>query len=43
MTKNMMKAKGPKEWYAGALNSDGEWVYKLVPVLVEPLKQSFGL
>jgi hypothetical protein len=43
MTKNMMKAKGPKEWYTGSLNGDNEWVYKIVPVLVEPLKRSFGL
>ena len=43
MTKNMVKAKGPKAWYDGSLNSDGEWVYKIVPVLVEPLKRSFGL
>jgi hypothetical protein len=43
MTKNMMKAKGPKEWYTGSLNSDNEWVYKIVPVLVEPLKRGFGL
>jgi hypothetical protein len=43
MTKNMMKAKGPKEWYTGSLNSNNEWVYKIVPVLVEPLKRSFGL
>jgi hypothetical protein len=43
MTKNMMKAKGPKAWYTGALNSDGEWVYKIVPELIDPLKRSFGL
>jgi len=43
MTKNMMKAKGPKAWYTAALNNDGEWVYKVVPELVEPLKCSFGL
>jgi len=39
----MMKAKGPKEWYTGSLSSDNGWVYKIVPVLVEPLKRSFGL
>ena len=43
MTKNMMKAKGPKAWYTGALNNDGEWVYKIVPELVDPLKRSSGL
>ena len=26
-----------------ALNNDGEWVYKIVPELVDPLKRSFGL
>jgi len=43
MTKNMMKAKGPKEWYTAKLNNDGEWVYRIIPELVEPLKHSFGL
>jgi hypothetical protein len=43
MTKNMMKAKGPKAWYTWALNNNGEWVYKIVPELVDPLKRSFGL
>jgi hypothetical protein len=41
MTKNMMKAKGPKAWYTGTL-TNGDWVYKIVPELVEPLKRSFG-
>jgi hypothetical protein len=43
MTKNMMKAKGPRAWYTGTLNNDGDWIYKIVPELVEPLKRSFGL
>jgi hypothetical protein len=43
LTKNMVKAKGPKEWYTGTLNNDGEWIYKIAPDLVEPLKRSFGL
>ncbi|HEY6765742.1 MAG TPA: hypothetical protein VI386_13305 [Candidatus Sulfotelmatobacter sp.] len=43
LTKNMVKAKGPKERYTGALNNKGEWVYKIVPELVEPLKRSLGL
>jgi len=43
LTKNMIKAKGPKAWYTWHLNDDGEWIYKIVPSLVEPLKQSFGL
>lgn len=43
MTKNMLKARGPRDWYTGSLNSGGEWIYKIVPELVEPLKRSFGL
>jgi hypothetical protein len=43
LTKNMIKAKGPKAWYTWSLNSDGEWVYKIVAELVEALKQAFGL
>jgi hypothetical protein len=43
LTKNMVKAKGAKEWYTGGLNNDGEWIYKIAPDLVEPLKRSFGL
>jgi hypothetical protein len=43
MTKNMVKARGPKAWYTASLNNNGEWVYKIVPELVEPLKRSFGL
>lgn len=43
LTKNMMKARGPKAWYTWHLGSDGEWIYKIVPGFVEPLKHSFGL
>jgi hypothetical protein len=43
MTKNMMKAKGPTAWYTWALNNNGEWVYKIIPELVEPLKRSFDI
>jgi hypothetical protein len=43
MTKNMVKAKGPKAWYTGSVNSAGDWVYRIVPELVDPLKRSFGL
>jgi hypothetical protein len=42
MTKNMLKAGGPREWYTATLNSKEEWIYKIVPELVEPLKRSFG-
>jgi hypothetical protein len=43
LTKNMMKAKGPKAWYTFTMDGDGEWIYKIVPDLVDPLKRSFGL
>ncbi|MGD0126307.1 MAG: hypothetical protein ABSF46_13170 [Terriglobia bacterium] len=43
LTKNMIKAGGPRDWYTCSLNHDGEWVYKILPELVEPLKQAFGL
>ena len=43
LTKNMIKAKGPKAWYTWSRNNDGEWVYKIVVEFVEPLKQAFGL
>jgi hypothetical protein len=42
LTKNMMKAKGPKSWYTAFLR-DGEWFYKIATELVEPLKRNFGL
>ena len=43
MTKNMAKAKGPENWYSWFRNPKGEWIYKIAPELVEPLKRSFGL
>jgi hypothetical protein len=43
MTKNMIKARGPRDWYTASLNSNGEWIYKIVPELVDPLKRSFAL
>ena len=43
LTKNMMKAKGPKAWYTFAATGNRDWVYKILPELVEPLKRSFGL
>jgi hypothetical protein len=43
MTKNMMKARGPRDWYTAHINGNDEWIYKIVPELVEPLKRSFGL
>jgi hypothetical protein len=42
LTKNMAKAKGPENWYSWFRNPKGEWIYKIAPELVEPLKRSFG-
>ena len=38
-----MKARGPRDWYTAHKNSNDEWIYNIVPELVEPLKRSFGL
>lgn len=43
LTKNMVKAKGPKGWYTWHLDKSGEWIYEIIPELVEPLKQAFGV
>jgi hypothetical protein len=43
MTKNMMKANGPREWYTAYRNTNGQWIYKIKLDLLEPLKRSFGL
>ena len=43
LTKNMVKARGPKDWYTGHVDKTGEWHYAILPELVEPLKRAFGL
>ncbi len=43
LTKNMVKAQGPKQWYSWHLDKSGEWIYKILPELVDPLKRAFGL
>jgi hypothetical protein len=43
LTKNMVKAGGPEEWYDGHVDKAGEWHYTILPDLVEPLKRVFGI
>jgi hypothetical protein len=43
LSKNMVKAGGPKDWYDGHVDKAGEWHYTILPELVEPLKRAFGL
>jgi hypothetical protein len=44
LTKNMIKANGPAKWYEFERTSDGgDWVYRIIPMHVSPLKRSFGL
>jgi hypothetical protein len=43
LTKNLVKARGPKQWYTWHRNRTGEWIYEIIPELREPLKDAFGL
>lgn len=43
LSKNMVKAGGPKDWYDGHVDKTGEWHYTILPELVEPLKRAFGV
>jgi len=45
LTRNMKKAGGMKQWYSGERhpNKAHEWIYKINPELVEPLKRAFGI
>jgi hypothetical protein len=43
LSKNMIKAGGPKDWYDGHVDKAGEWHYTILPELVEPLKRAFGV
>lgn len=44
LTRNMRKVGGMKEWYSAEPHptKTGEWVYAILPELVEPLKKAFG-
>ncbi len=45
LTKNMKKVGGLKGWYTWAPHptKTGEWIYTIVPELIEPLKRAFGV
>lgn len=43
LSKNMKKAGGPRDWYDGHVNNSGEWIYTIMPELVQPLKRAFGV
>jgi hypothetical protein len=43
LTKNMVKAGGPKDWYSWHVDNADEWHYAILPELVEPLKRAFGV
>jgi hypothetical protein len=42
LTRNMKKAGGPKDWYDGHEQPNGDWLYEIGDELVEPLKRAFG-
>ena len=42
LTKNMVKAGGPRRWYEYRVEAN-EWLYKIVPELLEPLRRAFGV
>jgi hypothetical protein len=45
LTRHMKKAGGLKDWYSAEPHTKktDEWVYKIVPELIEPLKKAFGV
>lgn len=43
LTKNMRKAGGPREWYQWQKQNSGDWIYSILPELVDPLKRAFGI
>lgn len=43
LTKNLQKAGGPGDWYQWRRENSGEWIYTILPELVEPLKRAFGV
>jgi hypothetical protein len=43
LTRNMKKAGGPKDWYDGAQDVHGDWIYEIAGELVQPLKRAFKL
>jgi hypothetical protein len=43
LTKNMLKAGGPREWYLWQKQNSGDWIYSILPELVDPLKRALGI
>jgi hypothetical protein len=45
LTRNMKRAGGPKAWYTYQRHSakQDDWVYTMIPELVDPLKRAFGV
>ncbi len=45
LTRNMLKSGGMKQWYSCKPHSTKpkEWIYAIMPELVEPLKKAFGI
>jgi len=43
LTKNMVKSGGPREWYQYHVDPSGEWIYRIMPELLEPLRHAFGV
>lgn len=45
LTRNMRKVGGMKQWYTYEPHptKSGEWQYKIVPELIDPLKTAFGV
>jgi hypothetical protein len=41
LTRNMKKAGGPKDWYDGHQDTDGNWIYQIADEYVEALKRAF--
>ena len=45
LTRNMKRVGGLKNWYTAQRHPKkaGEWIYSIVPEMVEPLKRAFGI
>jgi hypothetical protein len=39
----MKKSGGGKDWYDGAENANGEWIYEIADEFVQPHKRAFNL
>lgn len=43
LTKNMIKAGGPEEWYRAYRDEKGQWTYQIIEELVPSMKVAFGV